>query len=102
MAITWGSTVGAETAAQRYARDVAQRGGDVKYTYDGAGLPVKSTVAASAAGGRNDRDFDKRGGDVYYTYSGLTPVRNVNANGRNKRQYVNAADNSSPLATNFG
>lgn len=101
--MAWGSTVGTETAAQRYARDVTNRGGDVKYTYDVNGDPVKATVAASAAGGRNDRDYDKRGDDLYYTYDvNGNPVLNANDNGRNEREYVNAANGTSALAAVFG
>jgi hypothetical protein len=48
---------GVEEADGRYARDHEARGGDQKYTYDGAKKPVLATVAADAAGGRNDRDL---------------------------------------------
>jgi hypothetical protein len=90
--------VGAETAAQRYARDVAARGGDVQVTYNGAGDPVFSLVAATAVGGRTNRDFLQRGGDVYYTYDvNGAPIRNVDVNGRNERQYVNYATGDSAI-----
>lgn len=93
-----GPIVGAETAAQRYARDVAQRGGDVKVSYDAEGNPVFTLVAATATGGRTDRDYLKRGGDVYYTYDeNGEPVRNVDANGRNEREYVNYANGDSAV-----
>lgn len=96
--VAWGSTVGGETAAQRYSRDVNQRGGDVKVASYTNNKPTWTTVGPSATGGRIDREFLKRGGDVYYTYSGTDPVRNVAANGRNERQYVNYATGDSAVA----
>lgn len=106
--VAWGPTSGAETAAQRYARDVATRGGDVKYTYTSANggtnnVVAKTTVATDAAGGRNDREYDKRGGDVGYTYDvNGQPVKAVNDNGRNEREYVNKANGTSALAAVYG
>lgn len=100
MAITWGSTVGAETAAQRHNRDVAQRGGDKKVaSYDGNNQPVWTTVGANATGGRNDREFLKRGADKVYTYVDGAPVAVSVANGRSARQYVNAATGVSAITT---
>jgi hypothetical protein len=89
--MAWGPIEGAETAAQRYARDVDARGGEVEYAEDG--------TASLVADGRNLREFDERGGDVNYDEDG---VRTVDVNGRNEREYVNAADGTSPLATAYG
>lgn len=75
-----------ETAAQRYARDVTQQRGD--WQLNGSGDLVY--VAPASAGGRTYRDQSQRGGDVYYTYDvNGDPVRNVDADGRNAREYVN-------------
>lgn len=75
-----------ETAAQRYARDVSQRQGDWQGNQEGNLV----YVAAGSTGGRTDREFLKRGGDVYYTYdSNGEPVRHLDVNGRNEREYVN-------------
>lgn len=91
--MAWGPLVGAETAAQRYARDVDQRGGEVSY----ASWDAAPTVDAD---GRNEREYDNRGGDVSYTEWDGAPV--VDANGRNEREYVNAADGTSALAAVYG
>lgn len=75
-----------ETAAQRYARDVSQQQGDWQGNEEG-NLVYK---APTAAGGRVNREFLQRGGDVYYTYDNNgEPVRNLDVNGRNEREYVN-------------
>lgn len=97
--VAWGSTIGANTAAQRYSRDVNQRGGDVKVASYTNNKPTWTTVAASATGGRIDREYLQRGGEVAYTYDGNgKPVRGVETNGRNEREYVNYATGDSAVA----
>lgn len=94
MAINWGPVVGAETAAQRFTRDVDLRGGEVQGVEEGAQTLV--------ADGRNDREFDKRGDDLGYTYDvNGKPVPSVDANGRNEREYV-APGGTSALAAVYG
>jgi hypothetical protein len=84
-----------ETAAQRYARDVAMQQGD--WQQNGSGDLVY--VAPSSTGGRIDREFLKRGGDVYYTYDvNGNPVRQLDVNGRNEREYVNYETGDSAVA----
>ena len=67
-------TVARETAAGRFNRDVAQRGGDTNYTYDVNGAPVKSVDVD----GRNERDFfareDDRNDRIYVGPAGEKPV----------------------------
>jgi hypothetical protein len=76
----------AETAAQRYARDVSQMRGDWQNDEDGDLV----YVAPSATGGRIDREFLKRGGDHDYHYDEDGVATEVyHANGRNERIYVN-------------
>lgn len=85
----------AESAAARYARDVNQRRGDWQNNAQGDLV----YVAPSATGGRVDREYLRRGGDVYYTYdANKRPVRQVDVNGRNEREYVNFADGDSAVA----
>lgn len=68
------AVVAQETAADRFDRDVANRGGDTVYTYDVNGNPVKAVVAD----GRNERDFyareDDRNERVYVGPAGETPL----------------------------
>jgi hypothetical protein len=77
--MAWGPLVGSETAAGRFNRDVAQRGGDVNYTYDTNGLPVKNVDVD----GRNERDFyarqDDRNERVYVGPAGETPLADAAA-----------------------
>lgn len=80
----------AETAAQRYARDVSQRRGDWQGSEEGN--------LVYDADGRIDREFLQRGGDVYYTYdSNGEPVAHYDTNGRNERIYVNYATGDSAV-----
>lgn len=91
-----GPIVGVETAAQREARAIDSRGGDVKYTYDGAGQPVKATVAPGATGGRTNREYALRGDDIVYVYDeNGAPVALAIEDGRTSREYVNAANGDS-------
>lgn len=73
------STLVTETAAGRFNRDVAQRGGDVNYTYDVNGLPVENVDVD----GRNERDFyarqDDRNERVYVGPAGETPLADAAA-----------------------
>jgi hypothetical protein len=85
----------AETAAARYARDVNQRRGDWQGDEEGN----LTYVAPGSTGGRIDREYLERGGDVYYTYDGSgDPVRHLDVNGRNEREYVNEATGDSAVA----
>jgi hypothetical protein len=75
----------AETAAQRWARDVSQQQGD--WQHDGSGNLVYS--APDSGNGRRNRTINQRGGDVYYTYDvNGNPVANLDVNGRNEREFV--------------
>lgn len=73
------STVSQETAASRFDRDVAQRGGDTVYTYDENGAPIASVDAD----GRNEREFfarkDDRNERIYVGPNGETPVADAAA-----------------------
>lgn len=81
----------AETAAQRYARDVSQRQGDWQNDVNGD--------LVYDADGRIDRDLLQRGGDVYYTYDvDGQPVPQYDVNGRNERIYVNDATGDSAVS----
>lgn len=80
-------TVTAETAASREDRDIAQRGGDQKYTEgahvnvrDGVGASL-ATVAATATGGRTNREYTLR------------------VDHRNDYEYVNYATGTSALSS---
>lgn len=94
MAINWGPTRGANTAAQRHNRDVAQRGGEVSYS---GWESAPTTITAAAVGGRNNREFDRQGDDVVYTFKNGANVAVKVAKGRAAREYVNAADNLSAI-----
>lgn len=77
--------VPSESPDARYARDAEQQRGD--WNQDANGNLVY--VAPTSDGGRLNRTQDQRGGDVYYTYDAEgEPVRNVDEDGRNAREYV--------------
>lgn len=83
-----------ESAAQRKARDINQRRGD--WQLNASGNLVY--VAPNSTGGRTDREILRRGGDVYYTNDANgNPVRNVDANGRNDRIYVDRKTGNSAV-----
>lgn len=75
MAITWGPTVGDEAAAGRYNRDVAERGGDVNYTYNATTGAPEANLDVD---GRNEREYyqiqDDRNERVYVGPNGETPL----------------------------
>lgn len=75
----------AESPAQRYARDAEQQRGDWNQNEAGDLVYVEPT----SEGGRLNRTEMQRGGDVYYTYDAEgNPVRNVDEDGRDAREYV--------------
>lgn len=96
-----------ETAAARYTRDIATRGGEYNTAYVNTKLDAVANLTLVATG-RNDKEYGTRKGDLTYTGKILAPgTPKYDADGRNARLYCDSvtlvsalsADAFNPLAT---